>query len=222
MSAITWDVEGTHLYETGIDHVVLFTHSGGDTPYDVVTPWNGVSKISEKPSGAEPNAIYADNIKYLNLLSVEEFGATLEAYQSPSAFGPCDGVMVIAPGVIVSQQRRKTFGLCYRTKVGNDVDGDAHGEKLHIIYNCLAAPSETDYETVNDSPAAATKSWEISTTPVTFEYDDKQYTTAHVEIDWTSLDSDLQEDLSDLLYDTTGHLPLPEELIETLTPSGTL
>lgn len=165
MSRLVWDATGERTYETGLNHGVLYPiNAQGE--YTPGVAWNGLSSVSESPSGAEANAIYADNIKYLNLYSAEEFGATIECYTYPDEWMLCDGSAAMANGVIAGQQDRKTFGLCYRTVLGNDVDGDAHGYKLHLIYGCKASPSERQYQTINDSPEAITFSYEISTTPI--------------------------------------------------------
>ena len=165
MSKIVWDKTGEHIYETGVDHGVLYVMDAtGAYPEGVA--WNGLTSISESPSGAEANAIYADNIKYLNLFSAEEFGATVEAYTYPDEFALCDGSASLENGIMIGQQPRKTFGLCYRTVIGNDVLGESYGYKLHIIYGAMASPSEKSYQTINDSPEAITFSWELNTTPV--------------------------------------------------------
>ena len=162
---IKWDESGEHIFETGIDHGVVYpVDSNGQ--YSKGYAWNGISAVTESPSGAEPTAIWADNIKYLNLYSAEEFGATLEAYTYPDAFAECDGSAEIAQGVYAGQQSRKAFGLCYRTRVGNELQGDQLGYKYHLIYGAKASPSERNYNTVNDSPEAQAMSWEISTTPI--------------------------------------------------------
>ena len=165
MPALVWDQVGERFYETGVDHGVLYKPDATGV-YTSGVAWNGLTSVSETPSGAEANAQYADNIKYLNLISAEEFGATLEAFTYPEEFAEYDGLVVPAPGVVVGQQPRKMFGLSYRTRVGNDVEGDEHGYKLHLVYGCIASPSEKAYNTINDSPEAITFSWELSTTPV--------------------------------------------------------
>ena len=165
MSKLVWDKTGEHTFETGIDHAVLYP-AASDGTYPTGVAWNGITSASETPSGAENTALYADNIKYLNLKSAEEFGMTIEAYTYPDEWEQCDGTATMADGVKLGQQSRKTFGLSYRTRIGNDVDGDSHGYKLHLVYNCSANPSQRSYQTVNDSPEAITFSWEISTTPV--------------------------------------------------------
>lgn len=162
---LVWDLVGDRFYETGIDHGVLYVPDATGV-YNTGVAWNGLTSVSEAPTGAEANAQYADNIKYLNLISVEEFGATLEAFTYPEEWAQFDGLAVPEPGVFVGQQPRKVFGLSYRTRVGNDLEGDAYGYKLHLVYGCIASPSEKAYNTINDSPEAITFSWEISTTPV--------------------------------------------------------
>lgn len=164
MAVLVWDDAGNRFYETGIEKGVLYPiDASGNYPLGVA--WNGLVSVSESPSGAEPNPLYADNLKYLELLSTEEFAATIEAFTYPDEFAACDGSNLANPGVLVGQQTRQKFGLAYVTKVGNDVDGEDHGYKIHLIYGCLAAPSEKAYSTINDSPEAVTFSWEISTTP---------------------------------------------------------
>ena len=184
MSKLKWDQIGERLYETGVDKVVLFPmESTGQ--YGTGVAWNGISAVNESPSGAEPTALYANNGKYLNLISNEDFAATIEAFTYPDEFEECDGSKEIAPGVVIGQQKRKVFGLAYRTLLGNDVDGNDHGYKLHLVYGCLAAPSENNHSTVNDSPEAGTMSWSVSTTPV--EVADAK-PTATVTIDSTKAD----------------------------------
>lgn len=224
MAKITWDKTGERLYETGVDHGVLYLLQNNGT-YDKGVAWNGLTAVTESPSGAEPNPLYADNIKYLNLLSTEEFGATIEAYTYPDEFAECDGSASLADGVMAGQQKRKTFGLCYRTVIGNDIDGNDHGYKLHFIYGALAAPSEKAYNTINDSPEAITFSWEISTTPVEVAGFKPM---ASVTIDSTKADSTKLEALEAILYgkDPTTpdgqdgvdpRMPLPGELITLMT-----
>lgn len=165
MAKIVWDTTGERYYETGVKNCVLYVQDeNGAYPKGVA--WNGITSISESPSGAEASPLYADDIKYLNLVSAEEFGASVEAYTYPDEFAECDGSAALADGVMLGQQKRKTFGLCYRTTLGNDVVGNDYGYKLHLIYGCLAAPSERAYATINDSPEAITFSWELTTTPV--------------------------------------------------------
>lgn len=212
MSKLKWDQIGERLYETGVDKVVLFPmESTGQ--YGTGVAWNGISAVNESPSGAEPTALYANNGKYLNLISNEDFAATIEAYTYPDEFEECDGSKEIAPGVVIGQQKRKVFGLAYRTLLGNDVDGNDHGYKLHLVYGCLAAPSENNHSTVNDSPEAGTMSWSVSTTPV--EVADAK-PTATVTIDSTKADKSKLKKLEDMLYGTEqaeSKLPLPAEVI---------
>ena len=164
MAKLVWDETGKRLYETGVSQGVLYPQSGGTYPNGVA--WNGLTAVTESPSGAEATPLYADNIKYLNLFSAEEFGATIEAYTYPDEFMACDGSAQIAKGAYIGQQNRKQFGMCYKTLLGNDVNANDHGYKLHIIYGAMASPSEKAYATVNDSPEAITFSWEVTTTPV--------------------------------------------------------
>ena len=212
MSKLKWDQTGERLYETGVDKVVLFPmESTGE--YGQGVAWNGISAVNESPSGAEPTALYANNGKYLNLISNEDFAATIEAFTYPDEFEECDGSKEIAPGVVIGQQKRKVFGLAYRTLLGNDVDGNDHGYKLHLVYGCLAAPSEHSHSTVNDSPEAGTMSWSVSTTPV--EVADAK-PTATVTIDSTKADKAKLKKLEDMLYGTDQadpKLPLPAEVI---------
>lgn len=212
MSKLKWDQIGERLYETGVDKVVLFPmESTGQ--YGTGVAWNGISAVNESPSGAEPTALYANNGKYLNLISNEDFAATIEAFTYPDEFEECDGSKEIAPGVVIGQQKRKVFGFAYRTLLGNDVDGNDHGYKLHLVYGCLAAPSENNHSTVNDSPEAGTMSWSVSTTPV--EVADAK-PTATVTIDSTKADKAKLKKLEDMLYGTEqaeSKLPLPAEVI---------
>lgn len=213
MTKLTWDNAGERLYETGVDRGVLYIPDAGGV-YTEGVAWNGLTTVTESPSGAEATALYADNIKYLNLISAEEFGATIEAYTYPEEFGQFDGTDSPVPGLQVGQQRRRSFGLCYRTRLGNDVDGSDFGYKLHLIYNATAAPSEKAYATINDSPEAITFSWELTTYPVSAGPDLKP--TALITIDSTKVDAAALADLEDVLYGTSGvdaHLPTPEELI---------
>ena len=218
MSKIIWDQTGERLYETGINHGVLYVQDNGTYPKGVA--WNGLTGITESPSGAEATALYADDIKYLNLMSNEDFGATIEAYTYPTEFGQCDGSADLTPGVSIGQQVRKTFGLCYRTTLGNDVDGNGFGYKLHIIYGALAAPSEKAYSTINDSPEAITFSWEVSTTPVNVT---GYKPTACLTIDSTKVDKDKLAALEEILYGSESaepRLPLPDEIATVMTPSA--
>lgn len=218
MSKITWDDTGKRFYETGVKNCVLYL-LGADGKYANGVAWNGITAITESPSGAEATPLYADDIKYLNLMSAEEFGATIEAYTYPDEFAQCDGSASIATGVSIGQQARKTFGLCYRTTLGNDVAGNDLGYKLHFIYGCLAAPSEKGYATINDSPEAITFSWEVTTTPVSVE---GFKPTATVVIDSTKADAEALEALEKILYGDGSdgpRMPLPAEII-TLMGEG--
>ena len=211
MSAITWDQEGRRIYETGVDHGVFYpmNEQGAYTPG---VAWNGLSAVNEKPSGAEASPIYADNIKYLNLMSVEEFGAGIEAYTYPDEFAECDGSAEIATGVYIGQQPRKKFGLSYRTVLGNDVKNDKYGYKLHLVYGCMAQPSEKGYSTINDCPEAITFSWELTTTPVSVT---GFKPTAIITIDSTKTTKAKMEALEAILYggeNTDARLPLPDEV----------
>ena len=194
MAKLQWDQTGEHFFETGIDHVVLFVKKDnptqGENPYETGVPWNGITAITESPSGAEPTAIYADNIKYLNLLSNEEFALTIEGLDCPDEFDVCNGsanLVSSVPGVKIGQQKRKQFAVCYRSLIGNDTDGADKGYQIHIVYNCLAAPSERAHNTVNDTPETMTLSWSVSTTPLEFKIGDNEYKTAHVVIDSVAL-----------------------------------
>lgn len=211
MSRLVWDETGKKLFETGVDHCVLYLQDSTGA-YSGGVAWNGVTAISESPSGAEASPIYADNIKYLNLIGAEEFAASIEAYMYPDAFGECDGSAELAPGVMVGQQNRKTFGLCYRTVVGNDTENNNHGYKLHLIYGAVAAPSEKSYSTINESPEAITFSWELNTTPVPVT---GHKPTASITIDSTKCDKTKLEALEAILYgaeDQEPRLPLPDEI----------
>ena len=210
MAKIEWDKTGERLYETGVKNGVLYVQEGGAYPKGVA--WNGLTAVTESPSGAEATPLYADDIKYLNLLSAEEFGATIEAYTYPDEFAECDGSASLAEGVMIGQQARKTFGLCYRTAIGNDVDGNDHGYKLHIIYGALAAPTEKAYATINDSPEAITFSWEITTTPVNVT---GAKPTASITIDSTKTTPEKLTALEKILYgdaEVEARLPLPDEI----------
>lgn len=211
MPRLEWDKVGERLYETGVDQGVLYVQDEtGAYPEGVA--WSGLRSVSESPSGAEPSPLYADNIKYLNLLSTEEFAATIGAYYSPEEFDACDGTATLAKGVTIGQQKRKTFGLCYRTKIGNDIDGDEHGYKIKIIYGALAKPSQKEYQSVNNDPSAIELSWEVSTTPVKVT---GMKPTATLEIDSTKIDAEKLKTLEDVLYgngENTARLPLPDEI----------
>jgi len=211
MSKIVWDKTGEHYYETGTKNGVLYP-TKADNGYTGGVAWNGLTAVTESPSGAEANPLYADDIKYLNLISAEDYGATIEAYTYPKEFGACDGTAELADGVTIGQQKRSLFGFCYKTTLGNDVDGNDHGYKLHLVYNALAAPSEKAYESINEDPDAITFSWEISTTPVNVA---GYKPTAHLEIDSTKADATKLASLEDILYGSEteeARLPLPDEI----------
>ena len=219
MSKLVWDKSGARIYETGVDRGVLYPQSA-EGAYPKGVAWNGLTAVTESPSGAEATALYADNIKYLNLLSTEEFGATVEAYTYPDEFGICNGEAELSKGVSVGQQARRAFGMAYRTKIGNDIDSNDHGYKLHLIYGALAAPSENAYATINDSPEAITFSWQISTTPVEVP---GMKPTASITIDSTKVDKEKLAALEEILYGKDAasgsdqgvdpRLPLPSELV---------
>lgn len=226
MAKLVWDKTGDRLYETGVKNGVLYIPTAG--VYSKGVAWNGLTAVTESPSGAEATALYADDIKYLSLMSTEEFGATIEAYTYPDEFAACDGSAELADGVTIGQQKRSTFGLCYKTTIGNDTDGNDHGYKLHIIYGALAKPSERAYATINDSPEAITFSWEITTTPVNVT---GAKPTASLVIDSTKADPSKLAALEEILYgkDGTGdqhtgavepRLPLPDEIKTLMTAAG--
>lgn len=210
---LTWDEVGARTYETGVRMGVLYPQAdGGSYPKGVA--WNGLTAVNQNPSGAETNKQYADDINYLNLISAEEFGATIEAFTYPEEFAECDGSAEVASGVYIGQQNRKAFGFCYRTVLGNDVQGDAYGYKLHLIYNCKASPSSKGYQTINNSPEAINFSWEVNSTPVNVT---GHKPTATLEIDSTKVDSAKLSALEDILYGSStaeARLPLPDEVIE--------
>lgn len=219
MAKLVWDKTGEHLYETGVDHGVLYFPDQTGA-YKNGVAWNGLISVSESPSGAEATSQYADNIKYLNLISAEEFGATIEAYTYPEEFEACNGnkELVDASGVYVGQQSRSVFGFCYRTMIGNDTDGQDHGYKLHLVYGCQVSPSEKAYQTINDSPEALTFSWELSTTPVNVT---GKKPTALLVIDSTKIDSTKLAKIEAKLYgdetSTGAVLPTPDEIAEILS-----
>ena len=218
MPKLTWDASGERLYETGVKQGVLYVMDSN--VYGNGVAWNGLTAITESPSGAESTPLYADDIKYLDLRSTEEFGATIEAYTYPDEFAACDGSASLADGVSIGQQARKMFGLCYRTTVGNDTDGTDHGYKLHLIYGATASPSEKAYETINDSPEAITFSWEITTTPVSVT---GFKPTASITIDSTKADPTCLAALEEKLYggeSTEPTLPLPDEVKTIMTKVG--
>ena len=213
MSKIVWDQSGQRLYETGVKMGVLYVQDASGT-YPKGVAWNGLTAVNETPSGAEATPLYADDIKYLNLRSAEDFGATIEAYMYPEEFEQCDGSAELAPGVKIGQQARNAFGLCYRTVLGNDIAGNDYGYKLHIIYGATAAPSEKSYATINDSPEAITFSWEVNCTPVEVE---GFKPTASLVIDSTKVDAEKLAALEAKLYgdeNTEAMLPLPAEIAE--------
>lgn len=217
MAKLVWDQTGERLFETGVEKGVLFPYKNG--AYEKGVAWNGLTGVSESPSGAESNALYADNIKYLDLVSTEEFGATIEAYTYPDEFMECDGSKDIATGVVIGQQKRIPFGFSYVTQIGNDADGTDHGYKIHLVYGAKATPSSKDYATINDNPDAITFSWEITTTPVDVP---GAKPTAHITIDSTKADKDKLTAFKKVLYgdtETESRLPLPNEVI-TMFGSG--
>lgn len=221
MAKLVWDKTGDRLYETGVKNGVLYIPTAG--VYSKGVAWNGLTAVTESPSGAEATALYADDTKYLSLMSTEEFGATIEAYTYPDEFAACDGSAELADGVMIGQQKRSTFGLCYKTTIGNDTDGNDHGYKLHIIYGALAKPSERAYASINDSPEAVTFSWEITTTPVNVT---GAKPTASLVIDSTKADPSKLSALEDILYGKDGEpeneprLPLPDEIKTLMTAAG--
>lgn len=220
MSILVWDQIGSRFYETGVDHGVLYIPNNAGA-YDNGVSWSGLTTVAEKPSGAEANAKYADNMKYLNLIALEQFGATVSAFTYPEEFLQFDGQVSPTTGVSVGQQSRKTFGLSYRSKIGNDVDGEDHGYKLHLVYGCTAAPSERSYSTVNESPEAIEFSWEISTIPVGVT---GMKPTSIITIDSTKVDATALENLENFLYGTVGtdpSLPLPDAVIALFSGSVT-
>lgn len=217
---LVWDKTGERTYETGVDHGVLYPIQAGGV-YTKGVPWNGLTAVTESPSGAEATAIWADNIKYLNLISVEEFGATVEAYMYPDEFAECDGSKEIAPGVFIGQQARKMFGMAYRTLLGNDTESTEYGYKLHLIYGATASPSERNYATVNDSPEAMALSWELTTVPVEVT---GCKPTASMTIDSTKVDPEKLAALEAILFgseDTEARLPLPDEIVALIGEAAT-
>ena len=216
MSKIVWDAIGEHTFETGVRNGVLYLQ-GAEGTYNTGVAWNGLTSVSESPEGAEATDLYADDIKYLTLMSAENFKATIEAYTYPPEFEECDGSATIAKGVVIGQQPRKPFGLCYRTSIGNDTDGNEHGYKLHIVYGCQASPSEKQYSTINDSPDAVTFSWEVNTTPVNVN---GKKPTATLIIDSTKADKAKLTALEAILYgseEQEPRLPMPDEIAALMT-----
>jgi hypothetical protein len=231
---LVWDNTGERLYETGVSKGVLYPIQPGGV-YTKGVAWNGLSAVTESPSGAEATGLYADNIKYLNLISAEEFGGTIEAYMAPDEFAECDGSVEVAPGVYAGQQSRKMFGLAYTTIIGNDVDSNDHGYEIHLVYGCMASPSEKGYESVNDSPAALTLSWDFTTTPVNITSVVGEVTklnpTATLVLKSTKVDAKKMAAVEEILYgkDPTGadtndgvepRLPLPDEIISIMKAVG--
>lgn len=229
MAVLQWDNESERLYETGVDKGVVYPYdstpksSSDKTPKGYVKgyAWNGLTGFTESPEGADSNDLYADNDKYLSLISAENLKGTLEAYMYPTEFEECDGTKEITTGVTIGQQNRKTFGFCYRTYLGNDTDGNDHGYKIHCIYGAKAAPSEKAYQTVNDSPDAITFSWEISTTPVSVKIGEQEFKkTASVTINSTKLTAAQLKAIEDVLYGTETEdprLPLPSEIYSIIS-----
>jgi len=216
MSELVWDKTGEHLYESGVSKVVLYPMQD-DGAYSKGVAWSGVTNISESPSGAEPTAYYADNIKYLNLVSAEDYAASIEAYTYPDEWEECDGSAELVPGVSIRQQARKMFGLCYRTEIGNDTQGIGYGYKLHLVYNGLATPAEEEHQSINESVEPGNPSWDISTTPVKVT---GKKPTACVTITSTKVDSTALAELEAILYgdDTNdARLPLPDEIKNLFT-----
>lgn len=233
MSKLKWDQIGERTYETGVDHGVLYPQKGGEYPKG--TAWSGLTNVTESPSGAEDNAFYADNVKYLNIKSAEEFGGSIECYTYPDEWGACNGESQLVPGVTLGQQRRNTFGLSYRTKLGNDTEGEDHGFKLHLVYGASASPSEKSYASVNDSPEPIAFSYEFTTTPIDIPGKDSEgkpfKPVASITIDSTKIDAEKLEKLEEILYGkdevpgadgadpipaVDARLPLPTELAEIL------
>ena len=221
MSKIVWDETGARLYETGVQKGVLYVMEDG--AYGEGVAWNGLTAVTESPSGAEATPLYADDIKYLNLISAEDFGGTIEAYTYPDEFKQCNGEAELVAGVTVRQQKRANFGFCYRTAIGNDVDGTDHGYKLHLIYNATAAASESAYATVNDSPEAITFSWEFTTTPVAITKVAGLKPTACLTVDSTKVAPEKMTALEAKLYGSESEsatLPSPDEVFTLLGAAG--
>jgi len=220
MSKLVWDETGARLYETGDKKGVLFPWDTTTKTYGAGVAWNGLTAVSESPSGAEETALYADDIKYLSLRSNEEFGYTIEAYTYPDEWAECDGSAFLASGVKIGQQKRKIFGFSFVSTIGNDTEGNDYGYKIHLIYNSTASPSERSYATINDSPEAITFSWEVTTTPIAIE---GFKPSSEITIDSTAVDAEALAKLETILYgsdDAEPRLPLPEEVIEIFTPAA--
>ena len=216
MARLTWDNTGEHYYETGVRKGVLYIPDAQGA-YSTGVAWNGLTAVNENHDGGEANPLYADDIKYLNLMSNEDFKATVEAYTYPDEFAECDGSAALATGVMIGQQKRKSFGLSYQTRIGNDVDGTDLGYKIHIVYGCMAAPTDKSYSTSNDSPEAITFSWEVSTTPVDIP---NHKPSATIVIDSTKADATKLAALEEILYGSasaSARLPMPSEIIELFT-----
>ena len=224
MSRVKWDVDGSRLYETGLDRGMLYVaNPSSQDGYDTGVAWNGLSSVNENPSGGDSTAIYADNMKYLDLTAKEDYGATIEAYTYPDEWAECDGSRTPVPGLKIGMQTRKKFGMSYRTKIGNDQVGDEFGYKIHIIYNAKAAPSSRTYNTINDSPEANPFSWDVTTTEVNFSEDYKP--TATLELDSTKIKKSALTKIETILYGTDAEgetlatdprLPLPQEIISII------
>ena len=221
MAKLIWDASGERRYETGVDHGVLYVQALNGT-YPVGVAWNGLTTVTETPSGGESNPQYADNMKYLNLTSAEDFGGTIEAFTAPDEWAQCDGLAQPAPGLTIGQQGRKTFGFSYRTKIGNDVAGSSAGYKIHLVYGATAKPSERAYSTINDSPEAINFSWEISTVPVPVTVVNDLEATASLTVSSLDVDPATLAELEAILYGSGGtpgtaaRLPLPDEVITLL------
>ena len=218
MAKLQWDESGKHFYETGISKGVLYVYSGSG--YGNGVAWNGLTSVSENPTGADATALYADNIKYLNLIAAEDFEGTIEAYTYPDEFKECNGEMILASGMTIGQQNRKTFAFCYRTEYGNDTAGVDYGYKLHIVYGATASPSERSYETINDSPDAITFSWDFTTVPVTVSAVSNVKATALVVLDSVTVGSSKMTAIEDALYGSTNSsatLLLPDQIYSIIT-----
>ena len=219
MAKLVWDATGERKYETGVRNGVLYVMDEGGT-YPKGVAWDGLTAVTESPSGAEATALYADDVKYLNLISAEEFGATVEAYTYPDEFAQCNGEASLVDGVTIGQQPRKTFGMAYRTVLGNDIENESHGYKLHLIYGAVASPSEKAYATINDSPEAITFSWELKTTPVVVE---GFKPTASLTIDSTKANAAKLAALEAILFgseEAEAKLPLPNEIATLMNAAG--